>query len=419
MNLSPVVIAIPMYFSLMAVELVFESITRRRSYRFNDAITNISTGTLQQLSHTFMHLLKIGAYTYVYENWALWHLERNWLNFALIFILWDFCYYWEHRFAHVVSLFWGGHSVHHQSEEYNLSVALRQSSTAILWGFPLYLPLGVLGFDPIHLALAGGLNLLYQFWIHTEHINRFPAWIEYIFNTPSHHRVHHGRDPKYLDKNYAGVFIIWDRLFGTFQVEEERPHYGVTKPVNTWNPVWVNFSHYVELFKALRKVRSVSDGLRILFMPPGWYPDYLGGFQAAPEVAADYQKYNQEPKVWIFNLYILVQFFAALAINSLYLFKNAEFGLGLKVVFGLWIAFTTLMFGFLFEKNSAWLWVLECLRLLSIPLGFYWMQSGGFYTLPFWILPTGIVFTAISIVALTWFRIKSGHFGELSPNLHI
>ncbi|MEM9930040.1 MAG: sterol desaturase family protein, partial [Bacteroidota bacterium] len=208
MNLNPVILAIPMYFTLMLIELVYERLTQRRTYRLNDAVTNISTGTLQQLTGTFTKVFKIAIFAWVYSL-APYHFPVNGWTFALTFILTDLCYYWEHRMAHEVSLFWGGHSVHHQSEDYNLSVALRQTSTGFIWGIPFFIPLALIGLDPMQFTLAMGFNLLYQFWIHTEHIDRLPSWFEAVFNTPSHHRVHHGRDPKYLDKNYAGVFIVW------------------------------------------------------------------------------------------------------------------------------------------------------------------------------------------------------------------
>ncbi len=377
MNLNPVILAIPMYFTLMAVELVYESITRRRTYRLHDAVTNISTGTLQQLTGTFIKLFKIGIYTIVYEKWALFHLEPNTLNFIILFVLWDLCYYWEHRMAHEISLFWGGHVVHHQSEDFNLSVALRQTSTGFIWGLPFYLPLALMGFHPVHFVLAGGFNLLYQFWIHTEHIGKLPRWFEFVFNTPSHHRVHHGRDPKYIDKNYAGVLIIWDRLFGTFKEEEERPHYGITKPLRSWNPVYANFAHYIDLARAVPKARSLGDALRILFKRPGWMPDYLGGYLAPQPVdERSFRKYDVEAAREI-NLYVLVQFLAALAINSLYFFKSETFPFPFKVGFALWIVWTTLMFGFLFEKKDRRLGALELLRLLAMPLGAWWAVQIG------------------------------------------
>lgn len=376
MDLSPLIIAIPMYFTLMAIELVYESITNRKTYRLNDAITNISTGVLQQLSGTFLSILKVGLYLLMYEYAALFRMEQTWLTFAIAFIAWDFCYYWEHRLAHEINLFWGGHSVHHQSEDYNLSVALRQSSTAFIWGLPIYLPMALLGVHPNHFILAGGINLLYQFWIHTEHIKKMPAWFEAVLNTPSHHRVHHGRDPKYLDKNYAGVFIIWDKWFGTFKEEEERPHYGTTKPLQSWNPVYANFAHYISIFRQVGQARSVKDGFCILFKPPGWLPDYLGGPAQPGLVSEEYQKFNSQTNVQM-NVYIFVQFLLALGFYALFFFKNADFDATLKIGYAVWIVLTTLMFGFIFEVKSRWLAALEVLRLVTIPLGLYFLGMGS------------------------------------------
>lgn len=410
MNLNPVIIAIPMYFTLMAIELAYESYTRRKTYRLNDAVTNISTGTLQQLTNTFLALFKIGIYTYLYEQFAIFQLEQTWLTFILAMIFWDFCYYWSHRMAHEISLFWGGHVVHHQSEDFNLSVALRQTSTGFIWGLPFYMPMAILGVHPVQYVLAGGLNLLYQFWIHTEHIKKLPRWFELIFNTPSHHRVHHGRDPKYLDRNYAGILIIWDRMFGTFKEEEERPNYGITKPLNSWNPVYANFAHYIDLFRATRQSRKLSDTLKILFKPPGWMPEYLGGVHKPGEVTGDYQKYNEHTTTAI-NIYIFIQFMAALAINSLYFFQSKQFDPTTKVIYAIWIITTTLMFGFLFESKSRWPAVLEVLRLLAIPVGFFAMAVFD-YAVPQWVFITGAVFAALSIAA--FLRLMRLRFANLA-----
>ncbi|MFM8448824.1 MAG: sterol desaturase family protein [Haliscomenobacter sp.] len=402
MNLGPVVLAIPMYFTLMAVELIAEGITKKHTYRINDAVTNISTGVLQQLAATFLQLLRIGFYILVYERLAPWHLPANWISFALLFVLWDLCYYWDHRLQHRISLFWGAHSVHHQSEEYNLSVALRQSSTSVIWGFPLYLPLALLGFDPTQFAIVGGLNLLYQFWIHTEHIHRMPAWFEWIFNTPSHHRVHHARDPKYLDKNYGGVFIVFDRWFGSFQAEEEKPHYGVTKPLNSWNPVYANFAHYLDLAGYVRQARSMGDALRILFYPPGWLPDYLGGFQEPPPVDdRTLRKYDVHPAFLRVQLYILSQFVAALLVNSYYFFNAAHFSGYAKIGAAAWIVFTTLMFGWLFEKRGRWIGMLEWLRLFVLPIGLMGLQEGGM-SMPGWMIPLAWSFAGLSLLIFLW-----------------
>jgi sterol desaturase/sphingolipid hydroxylase (fatty acid hydroxylase superfamily) len=398
MDLNPVILAIPMYFALMGIELVYESISRKKTYRLNDAITNISTCTLQQLTGTFLKIFKIGVYAFVFQHFAFFEIPADWTSFIILFFLFDLCYYWDHRMAHRISLFWGGHSVHHQSEDYNLSVALRQSSTAMIWGMPFYLPLALIGFDPVQFAVVGGFNLLYQFWIHTEHINKLPRWFEWFFNTPSHHRVHHGRDPKYIDKNYAGVFIIYDRMFGTFQKEEERPNYGITKPLNSWNPVYANFAHYIDLYHDVKKTRSAGDALKVLFYPPGWRPEYLGGPQRPTEVTDDYHKYNKRTILQM-NLYIFAQFLGTLGLSAFYFFKNEDFSDVTKVFFAIWIIVSTLMFGFLFESSQRWLVGLEVFRLLVIPVGLWAMTSYGIALLPIWLIPLSVLFSAGSIFA--------------------
>ena len=401
MDLNPVIIAIPMYFLLMGLELAYESIKKTRTYRLSDAVTNISTGTLQQVVGTFVAILKVGAYAWVFDRIAPFHIENGWLGFVVAMILWDLCYYWEHRMAHRVSLFWGGHVVHHQSEDYNLSVALRQTSTGFLWGIPFYLPMALLGVDPVSFVLAGGFNLLYQFWIHTEHIDKMPRWFEAVFNTPSHHRVHHGRNPKYIDKNYGGIFILWDRLFGTFREEEERPHYGVTTPLRSYNPVFANVTHYIDLWRLTRKSRSVGDTVKMLFKPPGWQPDYLGGPLLPPEVAPDYEKFSIRVDRRI-NYYVIAQFFLLLGVASFYFFVGAKFPLELKIGFALWIIWSTVMFGLLFEGRERLTRWLEPLRLAVLPIGVWLLAADGLLpVLGFWIV---LALSLISVIG--FYRIR-------------
>lgn len=380
MDLNPVILAIPMYFTLMAIEIIYERISRKKTYRVNDALTNISAGTLQQLTNTFLTLFKIGIYTWVYHNFAFKNLPQNTATFILAMVLWDLCYYWEHRMAHTVNLFWGGHIVHHQSEEYNLSVALRQTSTGFIWGFPFFLPMALLGIHPVQYVLVGGLNLLYQFWIHTEHIKKLPRWFEFIFNTPSHHRVHHGRDPKYIDKNYGGILIIWDRIFGSFKEEEERPHYGITTPLRSWNPVYANFSHYIHLGQWLKKVRHPLDGIKLLFNKPGWFPEYMGGYQKPEQVSRDYKKYDR--KYENLEYYILAQFLLALGLNAFYFFNHSQFELFEKSLFAGWIVYSTLLFGFMFEYQNTLIIVLELMRLTFIPFLFILVLAPALKSVP-------------------------------------
>ena len=368
MNINPVIIAIPVFFGLMSIELVYEAITKKYTYRLNDAITNINLGVLNQITNIFNKVVTVGIYTFVFEYFSFIQITPSWISFTILFILYDFCFYWSHRMAHQVSLFWGGHVVHHQSEDFNLSVALRQSSTAFIWSTPFYLPLAFLGFDPIQFVLVGGFNLLYQFWIHTEHIGKL-GWIEYIMNTPSHHRVHHGRDPKYIDTNYAGVFIIWDRMFGTFKEEEETPTYGITKPVNSWNPVYANFAHYIDLFHYAKQSRSWSDTRNMLFKQPGWLPDYMGGEQRPAPVRDDFQKYNADLSFIWAKVYLFTQFLIAIGITAYFLFNYNDFDTTIKLMFAFWIVFSTYLFGILFELRKKWVFILECTRLACIPIG--------------------------------------------------
>jgi len=366
LNLNPIVLSIPIFFILIGIELVVERLSHRKLYRLPDAIANLSCGITSQLSGLFMRVLAIGVYEVIYSNLAFFTLQRNWMYWLALFLLTDFAYYWAHRMSHEINLFWGGHVVHHQSEEYNLSVALRQSSFQVVWTFAFSLPIAFLGFNTLDFALISALNTLYQFWIHTETINKM-GWFEYIFNTPSHHRVHHGRNPKYIDKNHAGSLIIWDKMFGTFQAEEERPTYGITKPINSWNAVWANFSHYAEMAKEMKMIPSWSDKIKYMFKKPGWLPDYLGGYRPAPEVdKRTYHKYDTSYPVQL-NYYVLFQYVICLGVTAFFLFKQAQFTLGEKAIATTLISIWVVNCGVLFESKK-WVQYSEWIRILTYAL---------------------------------------------------
>lgn len=367
MNLNPVVLSIPIFFILIGIELVVERLTHRKLYRLPDSIANLSCGITSQLSGIFLRVMSVGVYEVFYANFALTHLKPTWIYWLALFLLVDLGYYWAHRMSHEINLFWGGHVVHHQSEEYNLSVALRQSSFQVVWTFFFYLPLAIIGFETTHFLLISSLNTLYQFWIHTETINRM-GWFEYLFNTPSHHRVHHGRDPKYIDKNHAGTLIIWDKMFGTFQEEEERPTYGITKPINSWNGVWANFSHYATMAHELKQIKSWPDKIRYLFNKPGWFPQSLGGYRPAPAVdKAHYVKYDT-PGPIVLNYYALFQYTICLVATALFLFKLPQFSLAQRALAASLITIAVVNLGVLFEQKR-WVYFAEWLRIVLYPLG--------------------------------------------------
>ena len=211
---------------------------------------------------------------FLYENFRLSTIPFAWWSWLLILFADDFCYYWAHRMGHEIRFFWASHIVHHSSQKYNLSTALRQTWTGGFFSFIFYLILPIIGFHPLMIFTQMSIGLLYQYWIHTELIYKMPRWFETIFNTPSHHRVHHGSNPLYLDRNHAGIFIVWDKLFGTFQEElpEIAPVYGISRPARTWNPIKINFQHVLLLVQDAWHADKWEDKLKIWFMPTGWRP---------------------------------------------------------------------------------------------------------------------------------------------------
>ncbi len=371
--------------------------TKKDIYNLPDAIANLSCGITSQLSGLFLRIFAIGIYQVLFEYAAFFTLDnRVWWYWLLLFLLVDLAYYWAHRMSHEVNLFWGGHVVHHQSEEYNLSVALRQSSLQVVWTFAFNLPIALLGFKTFDFALIAALNTLYQFWIHTEVIGKM-GWFEYVFNTPSHHRVHHGRDPKYIDKNHAGSLIIWDKMFGTFQAEEEKPTYGITKPLQSWNPLFANVSHYVAMASDLKQIPNWKDKLKYLFKKPGWMPDYLGGYRAIPEVDKSvYSKYRT-PTPWLLNSYVLFQYLLCLVGTALFLFNANEFTLSEKILFTTLISWVVINAGVLFEQR-VWAIYAEWIRIILYPG--LWVVAALLYSLPSWHILLAILYWVISV---TWF----------------
>ena len=373
MNLNPTVIAIPIYFLLIGIELIVHRYKATKSYRLNDAITNINCGITSQVTGAFLKVFSIGFYTYLFETYRFTTIDNNIYTWIIAFIAYDFFYYWAHRMSHQVNLFWGGHSVHHQSEEYNLSVALRQSSTQIIWTSIFYIPMAFAGIDPLVILSVSGFNLLYQFWIHTESINRLPRWFEAVFNTPSHHRVHHARNPKYIDKNHAGTFIVWDKLFGTFKQEEERPTYGITKNLDSWNPVWANFAHYSDMLKDIKRIPRFSDKVKYVFQKPGWLPESLGGYRAPRDVDMEtYKKYDLHA-IRTTNTYVFTHYILLLVGTAFFLFSMERFDQNLleKGVLAGLIILSTVSFGGLFESRK-WALPVETVRLFLIPLTLFY-----------------------------------------------
>ncbi len=273
---NPIALAIPFFFLLMGVEIFFARRRGLKLYRFPDAIVDLSCGMTQQILLVFEVGVLVAAYKWLYQHRLFEFAPGSVWPWVIAFFAVDFVYYWWHRFSHESNVLWAVHMVHHQSEDYNLAVALRQAVLSVWTILPFHLPLALVGVPPVVMLLVDSLSTLYQFWIHTELVGKM-GWYEWIFNTPSQHRVHHAVNPVYLDKNYAATLCIWDRLFGTFEPEVEQPVYGLVKPLGSFNPMWAQVHHFFDMAKRAREFRGL-DKLRVWLRGPEW------GFPPAPQI---------------------------------------------------------------------------------------------------------------------------------------
>jgi sterol desaturase/sphingolipid hydroxylase (fatty acid hydroxylase superfamily) len=269
--------SIPVFLLFLAWEL---AVTRWRDpdherwlgYQNSDSWASLAMGVGNLVVAAVWKTVAVGALFFVYQ-FHLFDIDMQaWWAWALVIVGDDFCYYWFHRFGHRVRIGWAGHVNHHSSTFYNYTTALRQSWTSPFFKVWFYLPLVLVGFHPLMVITSQAISLLYQFWIHTEVIKKLPAPFEWLFNTPSHHRVHHGANDEYVDRNYGGILIIWDRLFGTFQPEGEIPHYGLRKEFHSRNPFWIAFHEWVSLWRDIRRARGWRVRFQLMFRPPGWSP---------------------------------------------------------------------------------------------------------------------------------------------------
>jgi len=394
-----ILFAIPFFLLMVGLEMWYAWKHRKPFYRLNDTISNLAIGVGSEATGLFFKLILFGSYIYVHDHFAFFAIPATWWSFILVLLLYDFCFYWAHRMLHVVNIFWGAHVVHHSSEEYNLSVALRQSWFESVLAFFIFLPIPLLGFDPLVFLPAAGLDSLYQFWIHTQTVNKMPAWYEKIFNTPSHHRVHHARNPKYIDRNYAGIFIVWDKLFGSFQKEEEQPVFGITTPLNSWNPVWANVHYYKLLFGKMRLISSPLKKIRLLFSKPGWMPEENGGPLSVPDVSNNTViKYDAKNNVWM-HTYVIAQFILIVGGLMAYMYSFEELSLFYKYsIFGILMLAIVICGGILEKKN--WVIPMEYLKLtlLLLTLNSYYY----FYALD-WFFVTLTVSSVLFIFFNIWF----------------
>jgi sterol desaturase/sphingolipid hydroxylase (fatty acid hydroxylase superfamily) len=280
-----IVLAFPVFLLLIALEIGWDrrqltraaalNVPTKSSYGVSDTLSSLSLGLMSQVTGVLAKFIGLAAYAGVFGYVALWpqaDLWNHWYGWCLALVLYDFCYYWLHRAGHEVAVFWAAHAVHHQSQHYNLSTALRQTSSGALLGWVFYLPMAVLGVPPLLFGLVALVDLLYQFWVHTEHVGRL-GWFDRVFCSPSNHRVHHAINDGYVDRNYGGIWVVWDRMFGTFEPEVQPCVYGTRTPLNSWDPVWANLAVYAELWRRAGVAPRWGDKLRVWLKPPGWLPE--------------------------------------------------------------------------------------------------------------------------------------------------
>ncbi|MDH5500737.1 MAG: sterol desaturase family protein [Gammaproteobacteria bacterium] len=401
--MSLIALAVPFFLVALLVEFLVDRLRGTRYYRSNDAINSLSAGILSESTGYFTKFLQYTIWGLVLSKLALFDIERSWFDasvsgvllWILAAVLWDFCYYWNHRLGHEISILWAAHAVHHQSEDYNLSTALRQTSTSFLFSWIFYVPLFLIGFPADVLITVAAINLIYQFWVHTQQIRRLGV-LDRIFVTPSNHRVHHAQNVRYIDKNYGGIFVLWDRLFGTFveESDDEPVIFGVRKPLANWNPFWANLQVYDYLLFDAKRTRRWRDKIGIWFRRTGWRPADVAA--AYPKHAVDltqFRKYDPEIST-ARRRYVLAQFMVVVA-TSLFI-ANAFATLGAGVVLVpcvlLWTNLYTLG---LLNEGRPYAARFELIRLFVVlPLGIYALDPALIS-----ITPVGITVIAIYLLA--------------------
>ena len=381
-----IALAVPFFLLALLAELAVDRWRGTGHYRANDAVNSLSAGTLSTTFGYFTRLLPVYIYGAVLSNFAVFDIHLAWFDLSARGILlwtaaivaWDFCYYWSHRMGHEISILWAAHAVHHQSEDYNLSTALRQTSTGFLFSWIFYVPLFLVGLPLEVVATANAIDLIYQFWVHTQHIGKL-GWLDRVFVTPSNHRVHHAQNEIYIDRNYGGILILWDRLFGTFQEEldSEPVVFGVRKPLANWNPFWANLQVYNYLWFDARRTRRWQDKLGIWFRRTGWRPADVA--ERYPKPAADLARFRKfDPAVPAgLKRYVVWQFvaaaFAVLWIGRLFAAEGA-----LAVVLPCLLLWTTLYALGLLSEGRSNARRLELLRLaVIVPLGATGLAATG------------------------------------------
>ena len=344
-----ITLAIPVFFLLIIIEYFYGRYVGKNTYRLNDTVTSITVGMISR----FPTMLNLGVqsviFVYIssYLNMELLSM-KNPFTWIIAFLLYDLSYYWMHRMHHEIKILWATHSVHHHGEDYNLATALRQTSTGWLWKWIFYMPMIILGVPGEVFITVAGVNLVYQFWVHTEHIGHL-GFLEKIFITPMNHRIHHAKNKEYIDANYGGVFIIWDRMFGTYnpQRPDVKPVYGTATPLTSWNPLWAIFQVFSIMIKDTIKTKSWKDKIKVWFSKTYWRPEDCIEEKDPNEF---YKKFNPEITTDI-KLFSFFQMLFTILVSGAVITFISNHAYNEIITFGLFIIALTSLTGYLMQSN--------------------------------------------------------------------
>lgn len=400
-------IAMPIFLGLVLLEKLYGWVIKKHPFRTMDVISSLSSGYTNIIKDVLGISVSILTYGYMVEHWALYKIQSTIWVYIIAFIALDFSGYWVHRLSHQINFFWNKHAIHHSSEEFDLACALRQSISSFVNLFTIFLlPAALLGVEPKVIAIVAPLHLFAQFWYHTIYIGKMGI-LEHIIVTPSHHRVHHAMNPIYLDKNHGQIFIIWDKLFGTFQEElpDVPPVYGITRPVQTWNPIKINFQHLWLLIKDAYRTSSWKDKARIWFMPTGWRPADV--IERYPVYKIDdpyhFQKYATEASVAL-RTWTWIQFLFTFALINYFFINIAKIGTPNIFVYGGFLFLCVFAYTELMDKNPyAWAW-----EALKNAIGLFLIYQNGWFgmseTMPWGTVALASYFVLSSIVVALFAR---------------
>lgn len=357
--------AIPFFLLAIALELALDRYRKTGYYRSNDAINSLSLGVLSTASKLVLIDIAGRVYAWVQQDLAIveWSLS-GWISLVVAFVLYDFCYYWFHRVSHERRIFWAAHVAHHQSEEYNLTTALRQTSTGFLLSWLFYVPCFLLGMPADVFVTVASANLIYQFWVHTRFVKTLGP-LEFVLVTPMNHRVHHARNPEYIDRNYGGFFILWDRLFGTYKAEDSRLpiDYGITRGLNSWNPLWANLHVYADMVRDTLGTPRLRDKLRVWYGRTGFVAP---GVRKPPVTPGNHY---DPPLRRGLKAYVGAQFAGMVAVGLTMTYQSDRLGaFGLMALFAYLLASLVVLGWLLDGRRPRWEWLRLSGSLLLLPL---------------------------------------------------